>query len=90
MVPHLMRSLASLLGYFNMANTPAVRLLRSNFVSLISLVLCMGGLLVGVETMSASLLCLMMLNLFDVFTAATVDHNSSPEPVQEVVLSTQD
>jgi hypothetical protein len=50
----------------------------------------MGGLLVGAETMSASLLCLMILNLFDVFSAATVDPVHTTEPVTEVALSVQD
>lgn len=73
-----------------MANTPAVRFLRSNFMSLLSLILCMGGILVGAETMSASLLCLMALNLFDVFSAATVEPVRSSEPAPETQLSTQD
>ena len=77
--PHLLRSVASVLGYFGMGNIPALRLLRSNFVSLISLFMCMLGLVVGVETMSFSLLMLMMVNLFDVFSATTV------EPVNSAV-----
>jgi hypothetical protein len=77
--PHLLRSVASLLGYFGTGNIPALRLLRSNFISLISLVICMLGLVVGVETMSFSLLMLMMVNLFDVFSATTV------EPVNSAV-----
>lgn len=50
----------------------------------------MGGLLIGAEAMSASLLMLMVINLFDVFSAATVDPVNSTQPVPETQLSTQD
>lgn len=89
-VPHLMRSVASLMGYFNLGEAPAVCLLRSNFMSLVSLILCMGGLLIGAEVMSASLLMLMIVNLFDVFSAATVDPVNNAPAVPEADLSPQD
>jgi hypothetical protein len=68
-VLHFFRTVSSLLGYFNSGDTPALRLLRSNLISFVSLLLCMGGLLVGYEVVSMSLLLLMCANLFDVYCA---------------------
>lgn len=50
----------------------------------------MGGLLIGAEVMSASLLMLMIINLFDVFSAATVEPVHNAPPVPETQLSPQD
>ena len=71
-VLHLFRTLSSLLGYFDSGDTPILRLLRSNLISFVSLVLCMGGLLLGYEVLSTSLLLLMVVNLFDVYCAFSV------------------
>lgn len=68
-VLHLLRTVSSLLGYFSSGDTPVLRLLRSNLISFVSLVLCMGGLLMGYEILTMSLLLMMFVNLFDVYCA---------------------
>lgn len=72
----LLRSVSSLLGYFTLGDTPALRLVRSNGVSLITLLLSMGSILVGSQASSLGLLMMMILNLFDVYSAATVDSHT--------------
>lgn len=72
------RSLSSLLGYFTLGDTPALRLVRSNGMSLAMLLMAMGSILIGSQTSSMAMLMMMMLNLFDVYSAATVETHAEP------------
>lgn len=74
----LIRSVSGLLGYFTLGDTPALRLVRSNGVSLAMLLMAMGSILIGSQTSSMAMLMMMVLNLFDVYSAATVETHAEP------------
>lgn len=72
-VPFVVRSVSSILGYFNSGDTPMLRLSRLNVVSLLALLATMSSLLFGSEILTMSLFMLMLFNLFDVYAALTYD-----------------
>ena len=69
-LPFYTRMTSSLLGYFNLGDTPVLRLSRSNFLQFIALLLFMGSLLLGGEIESITMFSLMCLNLLDVYCAS--------------------
>lgn len=67
------RTVTSLLGYFDWDSSPFSVFCRSNGVGLFMLIGNLASLLFGFQTLSMSFLFLMMVNLYDVWQAATVD-----------------
>lgn len=68
---------SSFLGYFNLGDTPVMRLLRSNFLQFTALLLFMGSLLLGGEIVSITMIGLMCLNLLDIYCASVFPPNSN-------------
>jgi hypothetical protein len=70
---YVMRIISMVTGYFDSGKSPLLKLCRLNVVSLLCLISEMGSVLIGTETLSLNLLCLMMANLADVYFASTYE-----------------
>jgi hypothetical protein len=70
-VAYLMRTVSSLLGYFDMGHTPVLQLFRLNVTAVALLVITMCQVLVGQVSLNFSVLALMMTNLVDIYFSMT-------------------
>ena len=70
---YVIRAISMVSGYFDSGKSPILKLCRLNVVSLLCLIFSMGSVLIGTETLSLNLLCLMVANLADVFFASTYE-----------------